>query len=119
MGEHSDTSRADEVIGYIVIESGSGSIGNLGYVAGVGAETVVGPDNGPPVTYPLSGLVSASSAVVSSAGMNGLDGGWAGIGGQQLRDTAAVCNCSSKRTSGAIRSALMSPSRLPTSSSAS
>ena len=76
-----DKIRANEVIGYIVIEGGRGSVGNLGYVAGVGAETVVGPDDGPPVSYPISGLASVTSAVVSPAGMNGVDGGWTVLAG--------------------------------------
>ncbi len=81
VGGDTDTTRATEQIGYIVIESGSGSIGGMDYVAGVGANTVVGSDNGPAVTYPLSGLSSVTSAVVSSAGMNGSDGGWPVLSG--------------------------------------
>ncbi|NLX56889.1 MAG: tandem-95 repeat protein, partial [Planctomycetaceae bacterium] len=81
VGEHRDTTRADEVLGYIVIESGTGEIGDVGYIANVGAETVVGPQNGAPVTYPPSGLASISTAVVSVAGMNGLDGGWPVLAG--------------------------------------
>jgi hypothetical protein len=37
---------------------------------------VKGPDNGTPVSYGLTGLASASTAVVSSAGMDGVDGAW-------------------------------------------
>jgi len=36
VGEDSDTTRADEVIGYIVIEAGSGTVGEHSYVAGLG-----------------------------------------------------------------------------------
>ena len=78
---HADTTRVPEEIGYLVIESGTGSIGGLGFVAGVGAETVTGPDNGTPVTYPLLGLASTTGAIVSVAGMNGVDGGWPVLAG--------------------------------------
>ena len=38
--------------------------------------------NGPPFSYALSGLSSASVAVVSSAGMDGYNGGWPVLYGQ-------------------------------------
>jgi VCBS repeat-containing protein len=90
VGEHRDMTRANEVIGYIVIESGSGKVGNFAYVAGVGAETVQGPDNGPAATYGISGLVAVSSAVVSPAGMNGLDGGWTVLAGSNSVSTSGL-----------------------------
>ena len=77
VGEDADTTRADETIGYIVIEAGSGTVGGVGYVAGLGADMVKGMDNSPPDSYSLAGLASASSAVVSQAAMDGSDGGWA------------------------------------------
>ena len=76
-----------EEIGYIVIESGRGSIDGVDYVVGVGADTIVGPDDGLPATYSLMGLASASSAVVSAAGMNGADGGWAVLAGNNAVST--------------------------------
>ena len=81
VGEDSDKTRAAEQIGYIVIESGTGSIGTTGYMASVGANSVVGPDSGSPVTYRLSGFDSVSSAVVSAAGIHGLNGGWPVLAG--------------------------------------
>jgi len=81
VGQDSDTDRLTETIGYIVIETGSGSFDGMDYIAGVGAETVAGPWNGPPVTYLLSGLPSVTSAVVSAAGMNGTDGYWPVLAG--------------------------------------
>jgi hypothetical protein len=77
VGEDSDTSRANETIGYIVLEQGSGAINGVGYVAALGASTVQGVDNGPPFTYTLSGsLTSPTVAVVSQGGMNGTNGSW-------------------------------------------
>jgi hypothetical protein len=82
VGQDREPARVAEDLGYFVFEAGSGTIGSLGYVAGVGADSVVGPDNGSPVVYPLTGLTSSSSAVLSSAGMDGLDGGWPVLAGR-------------------------------------
>jgi hypothetical protein len=69
--------RANEIIGYVVIEAGSGSIeGNL-YLANLGPDSIRGVGNNPPYTYALSGLSDPSTAVVSQAGMDDADGGWA------------------------------------------
>ena len=76
VGEDPSSARADEIVGYIVIEAGSGSIGSLGYTAGVGADTVRGVGNSPPFSYVLTGLSSASVAIASPAGMDGGNGGW-------------------------------------------
>ena len=90
VGEDSVTTRAAETVGYIVIESGTGAIGNLSYAAGVGAATVVGPDNGPPVTYAMNGPAGTAVAVVSAAGAVGLDGGWAVLAGSNPVTSAGL-----------------------------
>jgi len=69
--------RVAETLVYVVIESGAGTIEGRKYVAALGADTVRGMQNRPPFTYRLSGLASASAAIVSQAGMDGVDGGWA------------------------------------------
>ena len=71
VGQDGDITRADEVIGYVVVEAGSGTVDGTEYAAGVGTDTVAGVDNYPPYRYPLSGLASATGAVVSQAGMDG------------------------------------------------
>jgi hypothetical protein len=76
VAEDPDTTRADETIGYIVIEAGSGSISGIAYTAALGADSVKGITNGPPFSYSLSGLSSASAAIISSAAMDGGNGGW-------------------------------------------
>jgi hypothetical protein len=80
VGRHTgeDTSdRPAETLVYVVIEKGSGKIeGKKKYVAGLGADTVRGMENAPPYAYSLSGLVTASAAIVSQAGMDAGDGGW-------------------------------------------
>lgn len=76
VGEDADVTRADETIGYIVIESGSGSINGTAYTAALGNDSVKGVDDSPAYSYSLSGLSSASVGVVSTAAMDGNNGGW-------------------------------------------
>jgi hypothetical protein len=94
VGRHTgeDTNaRVEETLVYVVIESGTGKIEQWQYLAALGADTVRGMQNRPPFTYSLSGLASASAAIVSQAGMDGTDGGWAvlygptAVGKTQLR----------------------------------
>ena len=74
VGEDSDTSRNDETIGYLVIEAGDYTIGSTRVVAGLGSDTVRGI-NIAPFNYPVSGLTTPSTAILSSAGMDGRNGG--------------------------------------------
>ncbi len=76
VGEDRDTERADETIGYVVIEAGSGSIASVDYTAATGADSIGGVGNAPPYTYALNGLSSAFAVVASSAAMDGGNGGW-------------------------------------------
>jgi hypothetical protein len=62
---------------YVVLESGKGTIDGWNYMAALGSDTVRGMQNRPPFNYNFSGLASASAAIVSQAGMDGADGGWA------------------------------------------
>jgi len=81
VAEDPKKSRADEVVGYLVIEAGGGMIDGRAFEAGVGANLVYGADNNLPATYPLTTLTSPMNAVLSSAGMVGNDGGWAVLNG--------------------------------------
>jgi hypothetical protein len=79
VGRHTgeDTNnRFPETLVYVVIEGGNGTMEGRKYVAALGADTVRGMGNRPPFTYSLSGLASASTAIVSQAGMDAGDGGW-------------------------------------------
>jgi hypothetical protein len=69
--------RAPETLMYLVMEAGNGAIDGQRYVAALGPDTIQGMQNRPPFTYSLSGLTSASTAIVSQAGMDATDGGWA------------------------------------------
>ena len=77
VGEDPQTARVDEVVGYIVVESGTGTMPDgTAYTAAVGADIVAGMDNNTTgYNYDLGGF-NTQAAVLSSAGMDGGDGGW-------------------------------------------
>jgi hypothetical protein len=85
VGEDTVVARADETLGYIVFEAGSGAMSGTTYVAALGSDIVRGPDNGPPFTYNpgASGTVTVAVtvAVATLAAMDGGDGGWAAMYG--------------------------------------
>jgi hypothetical protein len=69
--------RPPETLVYVVIEARSGRIEGVAYEAGLGAETVRGVDDAPPYLYSLTSFPdTATSALASPAGMDGLEGGW-------------------------------------------
>ena len=92
VAEDSNTTRADETIGYIVIESGSGNINGVAYEAALGGDTVRGFDNSAsPYTYSLSGgLSSASAAAASISAMDGNNGAWAVLAGNPALTTTGI-----------------------------
>ena len=69
--------RNDETVGYIVIETGSGTINSIDYTAALGGDSVRGVTNGPPYSYSISGLSSPDVAIATLAAMDGNNGGWA------------------------------------------
>ena len=75
VGEDQNFARANETIGYVVIESGTGTINGFEYSAAVGSDTVRGTNNGS-YTYDINGLSSPNTVTLSSAGMDGRDGSW-------------------------------------------
>ena len=81
MGEDPDTTRANETIGYIVIESGSGQIDGLSYTAAVGGDVIGGFNWAFPNTYNIPGVSSADAVIATQAGMDGNPGGWAVLDG--------------------------------------
>ncbi len=78
VAEDTDTTRADETVGFIVFEAGHGTIGGVEFEALVGADTVAGVTNSPPYTYTFdTSFTSAPTvAVTTMAGMDGGNGGW-------------------------------------------
>ncbi|MFC4991277.1 cadherin domain-containing protein [Rubritalea tangerina] len=92
VGEDSSTSRGDETVGYIVIESGNGTINGVAYEAGLGADLPEGV--GETTTgwnYSLSGTLStANLAVISQAAIDGNDGSWAVLYGASPWSTSQL-----------------------------
>jgi PKD repeat protein len=77
VGEDPDNTRANETIGYIVIEQGSGTINGIPYSAALGADIVRGPGNtSTGYTYTFGSVANASTAIFSAAAMDGGNGGW-------------------------------------------
>ena len=81
-GEDPITIRADEIIGYLVIEGGEWLLGDRPYLAGLGSDSVWGVGDSPPNNYSFGGFSTASTAIVAQSGMDGGNGGWAVLYGQ-------------------------------------
>jgi len=75
--EDPNNMRADEVIGYIVIEAGSGDIDGIEYAAALGNDSVRGVDDAPPYHYTPNTLFTPEVAIASQSAMDGGNGGWA------------------------------------------
>lgn len=68
------TTRANETLGIIVIESGTGNYEGISYTAALGANTIDGVQNNG-ASYGLGGTFEFATATLS--GLNGNNGGWA------------------------------------------
>jgi hypothetical protein len=79
VAEDTDTTRADEIIGFIVFEAGHGAIGGVEFEAFAGADSVQGVDDSPPYVYDFNTSFASvpEVVVVTQAGMAGPNGGWA------------------------------------------
>ena len=78
IGQINDT-RADEWLGYIVVEAGVGTVNDITFAAAVGPDTGAGVGNNPPYSYTVSG--DFDIAVVTDAGEDGGHGGWSTLYG--------------------------------------
>jgi hypothetical protein len=73
-----DRTRADEVVGVVVVEQGSGTVEGVPYEAILGGDIVRGVEDAPPYSYALSAFTSAPQVgLVSQAAQDGGDGAWA------------------------------------------
>ncbi len=70
------TDRLDETIGYIVFESGSYSLSDFHFEAGVSEDVVLGVQNSSEGYSIPVGLSNINGAVLSATAMDGGDGGW-------------------------------------------
>ncbi|MBI2373407.1 MAG: hypothetical protein HYV07_05355 [Deltaproteobacteria bacterium] len=76
VGEDTVTARVNELVGYLVLESGVSSVDGIAVVAGVSVAGVHGMDDAPPYAVPHLALPDPTGAVLSAAGLVGTDGGW-------------------------------------------
>jgi hypothetical protein len=76
--EDADVTRADETVGFIVFEAGSGTMGGLPMDARLSADSVRGVGNNPPYAAPFSTAFTVAPSIIlgSVGGMDGDDGGW-------------------------------------------
>ncbi|NOQ95449.1 MAG: hypothetical protein GQ555_02395, partial [Desulfobacterales bacterium] len=77
VGEDPDTTRANETIGYVVVEAGAYNINGQYMVAKIGTSSIQGIDDSPPYSYPISGVSNVTAAIVSQTRMRGSNGSWA------------------------------------------
>jgi len=72
-------SRADEWLGYIVIEASTGTVNDITFAAAFGPDTGAGVGNNPPYNYSVTG--DFDIGVVTQAGEDGGQGGWSTLYG--------------------------------------
>ena len=73
------TTRSDEIIGFIAVEAGMYELNNLLVQAGVGTDVIRGTQDAqtiPLIPYFVSNQIKLKGAILSSAAMDGTDGGW-------------------------------------------
>ena len=75
LGEDIDVTRANETIGVLIFESGTGNINSKVYEAGYTADVIKGVGN-TSAGYSHNIGINAENTVLSSAAMDGKDGGW-------------------------------------------
>jgi hypothetical protein len=77
VGEDNNRVRANEEIGYLVVESGSFNWNGRPVYSAVTSDLVLGVGaSSPGQSVPLAGIADPSVALLGSAGMDGRDGGW-------------------------------------------
>jgi hypothetical protein len=83
VGEDINTEREDELVGFVVVEQGPGTVSGCRYEAAVGSDTVRGVGNRPPYRHSFSQPFSKTPgvAIVALSAMDGGEGGWAYIYG--------------------------------------
>ena len=93
--EDSDVTRADETVGFIVVEAGHGTLAGVEYEAALGPDTVAGVTNAPPYAYTFQTpfATAPTVAVTTMAAVDGNNGGWAQIHGPTMA-TATTLNLS-------------------------
>lgn len=90
--EDSNTSREDETIGFIVFEEGNWSVAGITIDASLSSDSIAGVENNPPyaVDFNASFAEPPQTVVVSLAGMDGSNGGWAVLYGDDAVGAGGV-----------------------------
>ncbi|MBD3321759.1 MAG: hypothetical protein GF350_11745, partial [Chitinivibrionales bacterium] len=81
--------RLDEILGYIVLESGSYSVGNVNLETALGSDIIQGVTDSPPYSY-SHGIAGPTGAVATLAAMDGNNGGWAVLYGSNPVALASI-----------------------------
>jgi len=91
VAEDNDTTRADETVGFIVVQAGTGSIGGSDYRAALGADTIQGSTN-PVRSYNFAGAFASTPAfaIASQSAMDGNNGGWAYLRGAGALSASSI-----------------------------
>ncbi len=93
VGEDAERTRADEVLGHIIIDAGSGSIAGVDYRVGISDDIIVGQGgNGTSVNVAFSPVLAApaAGAIVTQTAMDGSDGSWAKLFGANALTSSAI-----------------------------
>ena len=75
VGEDDIIERSEEKVGYIILETSAGAVDGYFYEAFLGDDIVGGIENDAPFVYSHV-IEEPSVAILSSAGMDGVNGGW-------------------------------------------
>ncbi len=82
VGEDPNRTRADETVGYIVFEAGSGTLDGVDYKIALGADTVEGvPAGARTYTFAQPFAQTPTVGIVSQGAQDGGDGSWAALFG--------------------------------------
>jgi hypothetical protein len=93
VGKDPQTSRNNEEIGYVVIESGHGSAYGIEFEAAVTSQSVQGwieDTDGYPQQYDVPFSSPPAVAVVSMTTMNGAHGAWAALAGSPINNATHI-----------------------------
>ena len=83
-----NSTRANETLGYIAIEAGSGTVNDVDYTFALGSNSIAGTGNSPPYSYSTSGDFDVG--VATQAAENGGNGGWAVLYGSDPLPSGAI-----------------------------
>lgn len=102
VGEDDDTTRADELIGFIVVEAGHSTIGGFEFEAGISDDNVRGISDGAPFTSNFATPFSNTPQVgiATQGAMDGNDGSWSFLYGNNPLSTTEIALSADEDTIG-------------------